>query len=40
MIVASLVAGILLLTGTHQFIAGWFFLGLTGLALFGFLVKS
>src|SRR5690348_7028725 len=23
-----------------QFIAGWFFLGLTGLALFGFLVKS
>jgi predicted unusual protein kinase regulating ubiquinone biosynthesis (AarF/ABC1/UbiB family) len=40
MFVASLAAGIFLLTGAHQFIAGWFFLGLTGLALLGFLVKS
>src|SRR5216684_5635647 len=40
MFVASLAASIFLLTGAHQFIAGWFFLGLTGLALLGFLVKS
>jgi hypothetical protein len=40
MFVASLAAGILLLTGVHQFIAGRFFLGLNGLAPLGLLVKS
>jgi len=40
MFVAALAAGIFLLTCALQFIAGWFFLGLTGLAMFGLLVKS
>jgi hypothetical protein len=40
MFVVSLATAIFLLTGVHQFNAGWFFPGLTGLALFGFLVKS
>ncbi len=40
MFVAALAASIFLLTGAHQFIPGWFFLGLTGLAVLGLLVKS
>jgi hypothetical protein len=40
MFVVSLATAIFLLASAHQFIAGWFFLGLTGLAVFGFLVKS
>jgi hypothetical protein len=40
MFALSLATAIFLLTSALQFIAGWFFLGLTGLALFGFLVKS
>jgi hypothetical protein len=39
MFVAALAAGIFLFTGAHH-IAGWFFLGLNGLALLGLLVKS
>ncbi len=40
MFAASLAGGIFLLTDAHQFIAGWFCLGLAGLAMLRLLVKS
>jgi predicted unusual protein kinase regulating ubiquinone biosynthesis (AarF/ABC1/UbiB family) len=38
--VTSLAGGIFLLTDAHQFIAGWFCLGLAGLTMLGMLMKS
>jgi predicted unusual protein kinase regulating ubiquinone biosynthesis (AarF/ABC1/UbiB family) len=40
MFAASLAGGIFLMTDAHQFIAGWFCLGLAGLATVGMLAKS
>jgi predicted unusual protein kinase regulating ubiquinone biosynthesis (AarF/ABC1/UbiB family) len=40
MFVASLAGGIFLLTDAHQFVAGWFCFGLTGLIALGKLVKN
>jgi predicted unusual protein kinase regulating ubiquinone biosynthesis (AarF/ABC1/UbiB family) len=39
MLAASLAGGIFLMTDAHQFIAGWFCLGLAGLAALGMFVK-